>query len=119
MAKMSAGKKAVTASKVGKKVLAIFLGALELVLPKPCFCWAFSFLAAAFETAAMRPFSSGEILKQPAPFLPGCAPATSIPSSRIFFSALFRAPGFWATSTLYLLLRWFLMAIKEDPALSF
>merc|ERR1712037_186782 len=96
-----------------------FFGAFDVTLPKPCFCWAFSFLAAALAASAMRLFSSEDTLKQPAPFLPGCAPATSTPSSRIFFSTLLRMPAFLATSTLYLLPRWFLMAPREDPDLSF
>merc|ERR1719460_437667 len=99
--------------------LATFFGAFDATLPKPCFCWAFSFFAAALAASAMRLFSSEDTLKQPAPFLPGGAPATSTPSSRIFFSTLLRMPAFLATSTLYLLPRWFLMAPREDSDLSF
>merc|ERR1719318_1978949 len=90
--------------------LAIFLGALEPT---------FSFLAAALWATILRSFSSAESLKQPEPFLPAGAPGTRTPSSRIFFSTLFRAPAFWLTSILYLLLKWFLMAEREDPNLSF
>merc|ERR1719282_1025797 len=59
-------------------------------------------------------FSSAESLKQPEPFLPAEAPGTRTPPSRIFFSTLFKAPAFWLTSILYLLLKWFLMAERED-----
>merc|ERR1719206_1164993 len=90
--------------------LAIFLGALEPT---------FSFLAAALWATILRSFSSAESLKQPEPFLPAGAPVTRTPSSRIFFSILFRAPAFCSTSILYLLLKWFLMAEREDPNLSF
>merc|ERR1719430_3000173 len=99
--------------------LAIFFGALEPIFPDPNFCWAFSFLAAALWATILRSFSSAESLKQPEPFLPAGAPGTRTPSSRIFFSTLFRAPAFWLTSILYLLLKWFLMAEREDPNLSF
>merc|ERR1719234_358260 len=98
---------------------ATFFGALDAALPKLCFCWTLSFLAAALAASTKRPFSSWDTLKQPAPFLPGGAPATSTPSSHIFFNALFRKPAFLATSTLYLLPIWFLMALSEDPDLSF
>merc|ERR1719206_742300 len=90
--------------------LALFLGALEPT---------FSFLAAALWATILRSFSSAESLKQPEPFLPAGAPVTRTPSSRIFFSILFRAPAFCSTSILYLLLKWFLMAEREDPNLSF
>merc|ERR1719234_2227242 len=76
-------------------------------------------MAAALAASAKRLFSSWDTLKQPAPFLPGGAPATRTPSSHIFLSALFRIPAFFTTSTLYLLLRWFLMALREEPDLSF
>merc|ERR1719260_476310 len=99
--------------------LETFFGVLDAILPTACCCWTFSFLAATLAAAAKRPFSSGDTLKQPAPFLPAGAPGTSTPSSRIFFSTLLRMPAFLATSTLYLLPRWFLMAPKEDPDLSF
>merc|ERR1711872_999694 len=99
--------------------LAIFLGALEPTFPDPNFCCAFSFLAAALWATVLRSFSSAESLKQPEPFLPAGAPGTRTPPSRIFFSTLFRAPAFWLTSILYLLLKWFLMAEREDPNLSF
>merc|ERR1719234_2601994 len=39
-------------------ILAAFFGALDATFPKPCFCWAFSFFAAALATSAMRLFSS-------------------------------------------------------------
>merc|ERR1719357_631778 len=100
-------------------VLAIFFGTLEPAFPDPNFCCAFSFLAAALWATILRSFSSAESLKQPEPFLPAGAPGTRTPSSRIFFSTLFRAPAFWLTSILYLLLKWFLMAEREDPNLSF
>merc|ERR1712107_428557 len=74
--------------------LAIFLGALEPTFPNVEFCCAFSFLAAALWAAVIRSFSSAESLKQPEPFLPAGAPGTRTPPSRIFFSALFRAPAF-------------------------
>merc|ERR1719430_1949412 len=99
--------------------LAIFLGALEPTFPEFDFCCAFSFLATALWATVLRSFSSAESLKQPEPFLPAGAPGTSTPPSRIFFSTLFRAPAFWLTSILYLLLKWFLMAEREDPSLSF
>merc|ERR1711972_267628 len=99
--------------------LAIFLGALEPTFPDPNICCALSFLAAALWATVLRSFSSAESLKQPEPFLPAEAPGTRTPSSRIFFSTLFRAPAFWLTSILYLLLKWFLMAEREDPNLSF
>merc|ERR1719318_1182861 len=99
--------------------LAIFLGALEPTFPDPNLCCAFSFLAAALWATDLRSFSSAESMKQPEPFLPAGAPGTRTPSSRIFFSTLFKAPAFWLTSILYLLLRWFLMAEREDPNLSF
>merc|ERR1719430_1307465 len=99
--------------------LAIFLGALEPTFPEFDFCCAFSFLATALWATILRSFSSAESLKQPEPFLPAGAPGTSTPPSRIFFSTLFRAPAFWLTSILYLLLKWFLMAEREDPSLSF
>merc|ERR1711872_285901 len=99
--------------------LAIFLGALEPTFPDPNFCCAFSFSAAALWATVLRSFSSAESLKQPEPFLPAGAPGTRPPPSRIFFSTLFRAPAFWLTSILYLLLKWFLMAEREDPNLSF
>merc|ERR1711872_1032388 len=99
--------------------LAIFLGALEPTFSNTDFCCAFSFLAAAFWATVLRSFSSAESLKQPEPFLPAEAPGTRTPPSRIFFSTLFKAPAFWLTSILYLLLKWFLMAEREDPNLSF
>merc|ERR1719290_418504 len=99
--------------------LAIILGALEPTFPNVDFCCAFSFLAAALWAAIIRSFSSAESLKQPEPFLPAGAPGTRTPPSRIFFSTLFRAPAFWLTSILYLMLKWFLMAEREDPNLSF
>merc|ERR1711931_165449 len=99
--------------------LATFFGALDETFPAACFCWTFSFLAAALAAAAMRAFSPGDTLKQPAPFLPAGAPGTSTPSTHILLSALLRMPAFLATSTLYLLPRWFLMAPKDDPDLSF
>merc|ERR1719317_1531579 len=74
--------------------LAIFLGALEPTFPDPSFCCAFSFLTAALWATVMRSFSSAESLKQPEPFLPAAAPGTRTPSSRIFFSTLFRVPAF-------------------------
>merc|ERR1719447_2666500 len=74
--------------------MAIFLGALEPTFPDPNFCCAFSFLAAALWATVLRSFSSAESLKQPEPFLPAGAPGTRTPSSRIFFSTLFRAPAF-------------------------
>merc|ERR1719318_2216849 len=98
---------------------AVFLGALEPTFPNVDFCCAFSFLAAALWTTVIRSFSSAESLKQPEPFLPAEAPGTRTPPSRIFFSILFKAPAFWLTSILYLLLKWFLMAEREDPNLSF
>merc|ERR1719379_683010 len=99
--------------------LAAFLGALEPTFPNVDFCCAFSFLAAALWATVKRSFSSAESLKQPEPFLPAEAPGTRTPPSRIFFSTLFKAPAFWLTSILYLLLKWFLMAEREDPNLSF
>merc|ERR1711990_1127153 len=78
--------------------LTIFFGALEPIFLDPNFCWAFSFLAAALWATVLRSFSPAESLKQPEPFLPAGAPATRTPSSRIFFSTLFRAPAFWLTS---------------------
>merc|ERR1719206_1491466 len=84
--------------------LAIFLGALEPTFPDPNFCCTFSFLAAALWATVLRSFSS-ESLKQPEPFLPAGAPGTNTPSSRIFFSTLFRVPAFSLTSILYLLLK--------------
>merc|ERR1719320_114515 len=99
--------------------LAVFLGALEPTFPNVDFCCAFSFLAAALWTTVIRSFSSAESLKQPEPFLPAEAPGTRTPPSRIFFSTLFKAPAFWLASILYLLLKWFLMAEREDPNLSF
>merc|ERR1719402_2129419 len=59
--------------------LATFFGALAV---------AFSFLAADLAASPMRAFSSADSLKQPDPFLPGCAPGTIAPSSRIFFRVL-------------------------------
>merc|ERR1719430_1436601 len=82
--------------------LAIFLGALEPTFPDLDFCCAFSFLATALWATVLRSFSSAESLKQPEPFLPAGAPGMRTPSSRIFFSTLFRAPAFWLTSILYL-----------------
>merc|ERR1740131_706981 len=99
--------------------LAIFLGALEPTFPNVDFCCAFNFLAAALWATVIRSFSSAESLKQPEPFLPAEAPGTRTPPSRIFFSTLSKAPAFWLTSILYLLLKWFLMAEREDPNLSF
>merc|ERR1719494_1632566 len=99
--------------------LTVFLGALEPTFPDPNFCCAFSFLAAALWATVLRSFSSAESFKQPEPFLPAGAPGTRTPPSRIFFSTLFRAPAFCSTSILYLLLKWFLMAEREDPNLSF
>merc|ERR1719379_2252438 len=74
--------------------LATFLGALEPTFPDPNLCCAFSFLAAALWATILRSFSSAESLKQPEPFLPAGTPGTRTPSSRIFFSILFRAPAF-------------------------
>merc|ERR1719167_1964304 len=99
--------------------LAVFLGALEPTFPNVDFCCAFNFLAAALWATVIRSFSTAESLKQPEPFLPAEAPGTRTPPSRIFFSTLFKAPAFWLTSILYLLLKWFLMAEREDPNLSF
>merc|ERR1719402_764200 len=92
--------------------LATFFGALAV---------AFSFLAADLAASPMRAFSSADSLKQPDPFLPGCAPGTSTPSARIFFRALLSRPACLAlvASTWYLLPRNFLMASREDPDFSF
>merc|ERR1719504_7089 len=39
-------------------IFAAFFGTLDATFPKPCFCWALSFFAAALATSAMRLFSS-------------------------------------------------------------
>merc|ERR1712192_322547 len=39
-------------------ILAAFFGALDATFPKPCFCWALSFFAAALAASAMRLFCS-------------------------------------------------------------
>merc|ERR1712025_873333 len=75
-------------------VTATFLVRAFSALP-PVF---FTFLAAALAALPMRAFSSADTLKLPDPFLPGWAPGTSTPSSRIFFRVLFRRPACLATS---------------------